>query len=171
MRCETNTYRPGLIADAIALHMDYYARHWDFGAAFEAKLAHEMGEFHARFDPRSAMFATVHDDTGALTGTITMDAHPPTQRHAHLRWFIVDEALAGKGLGAELMRRAMDWCRDNRIERAWLTTFAGLDPARRLYERHGFALVSQSEQDQWQGGVVEQRFEAAPLESDSRREP
>ena len=41
----------------------------------------------------------------------------------------------------------------------WLTTFAGLDAARALYERHGFRLVSESDIDQWSGGVREQRFE------------
>jgi hypothetical protein len=40
-----------------------------------------------------------------------------------------------------------------------LTTFAGLGAARALYERAGFQLVDETEADQWQGGVVEQRFE------------
>ena len=41
----------------------------------------------------------------------------------------------------------------------YLTTFAGLAPARHLYEAFGFRLVSESEIDQWSGGVREQRFE------------
>jgi hypothetical protein len=48
----------------------------------------------------------------------------------------------------------------------WLTTFAGLDAARALYERYGFALADESDADQWQGGVREQLFKRpAPAES------
>lgn len=160
MSYSSNVYRPGLIAEVIGLHMDYYGRNWSFGQAFEAKLAQEMGEFFARFDPDEAMFATARCDDGRLAGAITMDAHPISDGSAHLRWFIVAADHAGQGIGGTLMTCAMDWCRERPLSRAWLTTFAGLDPARRLYERHGFQLVSQSHDDQWQGGVVEQRFDA-----------
>lgn len=51
-------YRPGALAAVIGLHMAYYAPQWGFGAAFEAKLASDMGPFLARFDPSRDLFLT-----------------------------------------------------------------------------------------------------------------
>jgi RimJ/RimL family protein N-acetyltransferase len=43
-----------------------------------------------------------------------------------------------------------------------LTTFAGLDAARALYERLGFRLVAEADGETWGTKVREQRFEWAP---------
>ena len=56
------------------------------------------------------------------------------------------------------MARAIEHADRVAAGRVWLTTFAGLDAARALYEWHGFTLVSESDNDQWQGGVREQLF-------------
>ncbi|MDX1575973.1 MAG: GNAT family N-acetyltransferase, partial [Kiloniellales bacterium] len=78
---------------------------------------------------------------------------------AHLRWFIVSDDARGTGLGRVLLERAVAHCTDRRYGRIYLTTFAGLDAARHLYESMGFHLVDEQDADQWQGGVREQRFE------------
>ena len=67
--------------------------------------------------------------------------------------------MQGKGLGADLLGRAVGFCDERGYERIWLTTFAGLDAARSLYERFGFSLTGETETDQWSGGVTEQIFE------------
>jgi hypothetical protein len=41
----------------------------------------------------------------------------------------------------------------------YLWTFAGLDPARHLYEKAGFTLVKERTGRQWGTEVEEQRFE------------
>jgi hypothetical protein len=56
------------------------------------------------------------------------------------------------------MARAMRFCDEQDVRRVWLTTFRGLDAARRLYERHGFRLAGENADDQWRGGVIEQKF-------------
>ncbi len=43
--------------------------------------------------------------------------------------------------------------------RVWLSTFEGLDPARWLYEGHGFRLVETHLGGQWGHQVREQTFE------------
>ena len=70
-----------------------------------------------------------------------------------------DGDARGSGLGKKMVQRAMDFCHDQNIKNIWLTTFAGLDAARALYEHHGFTLTSESDADQWSGGVREQLFE------------
>ena len=151
-------YRPGALAGVVALHMDYYAPAWSFGQAFETKVAGELAAFLDRRDPEGDLFVTAWLDD-ALAGSVTIDATGGGERGAHLRWLIVADAARGQGLGGQLMDRAMAFCDSHGYARRWLTTFAGLDAARALYERHGFVLASESAEDQWGGGVREQLFQ------------
>lgn len=157
MTPEFDAYRPGALADIVGLHARYYSRHWGFGLAFETKVAAELAEFLARLDPARDLFLTAYHD-GRVLGSVTVDVAGGGPMGAHLRWFIVSDEARGTGLGGILLSRAMAFC-DAASVPAWLTTFAGLDAARALYERHGFQLASESAVDQWSGGVREQLFQ------------
>lgn len=151
-------YRPGCIGDIVALHARYYAQAWKFDLAFEAKVAAELAAFLSSMDPCRDLFVATYEGE-RLYGSIVVDVTGGGPGGAHLRWFIVSDEARGTGLGSRLMAQAMRFCDDSDLERVWLTTFRGLDAARRLYERHGFRLTEENAEDQWQGGVVEQRFE------------
>ncbi len=154
-------YRPGAIADVVGLHMIYYTREWDFGLAFETKVAGELSQFLARIDAEQDQFLCARDEMGKLHGSITIDgagAIDSSGDGAHLRWFVVSDAARGTGLGRDLLDRAMTHCRRQRFATVYLTTFAGLDAARHLYESIGFVLAAEHDDDQWQGGVREQKF-------------
>jgi GNAT superfamily N-acetyltransferase len=153
---ELDGYRPGALAGIVALHMAYYARQWRFGLPFETKIASEMAEFLLRMQSAD-LFLVAYDD-GTPVASIVVDASDDSEA-AHLRWFIVGEAARGQGLGDKLLGRAVGHCDREGCPSIWLTTFAGLDAARHLYERHGFVLTQESDVDQWRGGVREQRFE------------
>ena len=150
-------YRPGALGGVLGLHMSYYAREWGFGQAFETKVAAELADFLARMDPVRDLFLTAWRGD-ALAGSISMDVSGGGPDGAHLRWFAVSEAERGSGLGKQLMARAIAHADRVAAGPVWLTTFAGLDAARTLYERHGFTLSAQSDDDQWQGGVREQLY-------------
>jgi GNAT superfamily N-acetyltransferase len=60
------------------------------------------------------------------------------------------------------MSAAMDFCRQARFSRIYLTTFAGLDAARHLYEREGFRVIAEQEGAHWGKTVREQTFELIP---------
>ncbi|WP_378947458.1 GNAT family N-acetyltransferase [Mesorhizobium sp. ANAO-SY3R2] len=152
-------YRPGLIADIVKLHAEYYARDWGFGLPFEAKVAAELAAFLRAFRPGLDFFAAEYDDHGALLGTISLEAPTEAEPLAHLRWFITSDHARGTGLGRSLMNVTIAHVDASSFPGAYLTTFAGLSPARHLYESFGFALVAENERDQWSGGVREQRFE------------
>ena len=154
-------YRPGLLAEIVALHMAYYGPSWNFGAAFECKVAGELAHFLADMRPERDAIYTARDQDGALVGAIAVQGPTVSMDIAHLRWFIVAEPARGHGLGRALMRRALSFCDALECEASYLTTFAGLDAARRLYDHAGFKLVATSDRDQWNGGVREQRFERA----------
>jgi GNAT superfamily N-acetyltransferase len=150
-------YRPGALGGVLGLHMDYYAPEWGFGQSFETKVAAELSEFLARMDPERDLFLTAWRGD-ALVGSISMDVSGGGPDGAHLRWFVVSGLERGSGLGKELMTRAIEHADQVTGGPVWLTTFAGLDAARALYERYGFELSSESDADQWHGGVREQLF-------------
>lgn len=153
---ELDGYRPGALAGIVALHMAYYARHWRFGLPFETKVAGELAAFLQRMQA-SDLFLVAYDD-GMPVASVVVDASDGGEG-AHLRWFIVGDTARGQGLGNRLLAQAVGHCDRQNCPSIWLTTFAGLEAARHLYERHGFALVQENEADQWHGGVREQRFE------------
>lgn len=152
-------WRPGAIAQALALHMAYYAPAWGFGRQFESKLAFEMGEFHGRFDAARDLFLGAYAADGALLATIAIDGVDAAGEGAHLRWFVAAARARGRGIGGALMDRADAFMAARGYHRAYLTTFAGLDAARALYDRHGYVLVAEEKADPWSGTVGLQRFE------------
>ena len=152
-------HSPGVIGQIVRLHAEYYAREWSFGLAFEAKVAGELSVFLAAFRHGLDYFAVERDDAGELLGTISLEGPLTGDGLAHLRWFITSDAARGRGLGRRLLVDALRHADQAGFQGIYLTTFAGLEAARRLYEEVGFRLVSEEPVDRWSGGVREQRFE------------
>jgi GNAT superfamily N-acetyltransferase len=150
-------YIPGSIGRVAELHGTYYHHHWGFGLFFEAKVATELAEFLRRYDEKRDGFWTATLE-GRVEGSITIDALHVESEGAHLRWFIVSDALRGRGIGNRLINSALDFCRDRGYRRLYLWTFEGLHPARYLYEKSGFKLVEQRRGIQWGTEVNEQQF-------------
>ncbi len=151
-------YVPGAIGRVAELHAVYYSKHWGFGLFFESKVATELSEFLNRFNDAHDGFwlATVGGD---IVGSIAIDGMTSDREGAHLRWFIVAPDCQGRGVGSILIRKAIEFCRNAHFNRVYLWTFAGLDPARHLYEKHGFSVCEEHQDDQWGVSVTEQMFE------------
>lgn len=151
-------WTPGALGRIVALHGDYYHRHWGFGAFFEAKVAHELGAFVQRLEEgRDGWWLLTAG--GRVEGGIAIDGAAAGAQGAHLRWFIVAEERQGWGAGRALLAEALAFCRQARHPRVFLWTFAGLHQARRLYEAHGFRLAEERSGSMWGTPVTEQRFE------------
>ena len=151
-------YIPGSIGRVAELHGAYYHEHWGFGLFFEVKVATELSEFLGRYDDSRDGFWTALVD-GRVEGSIAIDGVHAEEEGAHLRWFIMSDALRGKGAGNRLINGAIDFCRGKGYKIVYLSTFEGLNGARHLYEKAGFKLVKQSRGTQWGMDVNEQRFE------------
>lgn len=154
-------YLPGAIGRVAELHGRYYATHWQFGVFFEARVAKELAEFMMRYDPeRDCFWAVVASDgaNGRLEGSISIDGIHADQEGAHLRWFIMSDALRGQGFGNHLIQEAIAFCRTKNYPRIYLHTFAGLHAARKLYEKAGFVLVHEETGEQWGTEMTEQTF-------------
>lgn len=151
-------YRPGAIGRIAELHATYYSHHAGFGLDFERLVAQGLCDFLARFEPgRDGLWLLLQGEH--IEGSIAIDGLHAQDTGAHLRWFMVSDALRGQGQGRLLLRTAMNFCRQAGYERSFLWTFEGLDAARHLYEAEGFRLVHAAPGSQWGREVVEQRFE------------
>jgi GNAT superfamily N-acetyltransferase len=150
-------YRPGGLGRVTEMHARYYAEHWGFGLFFERKVAREMADFLGRFDPEAdGLWLAV--DGEKVVGSIVIDAVDADTEGVHLRWYIVDGEYRGRGIGTILLRKAMDFCRQRGYPSVYLWTFAGLDPARHLYESQGFSMVEERQDRTWGEPVTEQKF-------------
>ena len=153
-------YIPGSIGRVSELHGVYYHEHWGFGLFFEAKVAAELSEFLKRYNENRDGFWTVSVN-GRVEGSIAIDGIHGESEGAHLRWFIVSDALRGRGAGNQLMNTAIGLCQNRGYKKVFLWTFEGLGAARHLYEKNGFRVVEEHQGTQWGREVKEQRFECS----------
>jgi len=155
---QVTEYVPGLLGRVTELHGRYYHRHWGFDLFFETKVATEMAAFLGCFDPaRDGIWVAEAEDR--IVGAVAVCGREAGTAGARLRWLIVEEEEQGRGLGKRLVAQAVSFCRQVGFRRVWLTTFAGLDAARSLYEREGFRLREEQEDAHWGKTVREQTFE------------
>jgi GNAT superfamily N-acetyltransferase len=150
---------PGIIGFTASTHARYYAREWGFGPVFEAQVASGMAAFVERYDRRRDLLLCAEIE-GEIAGTITIDGSDSAlpMGQAHMRWFIVSDVVRGQGVGRQLFGAALNHLTDTGFTSCYLTTFAGLDPARRLYESAGFALHKEQQGESWGTPVLEQLF-------------
>jgi GNAT superfamily N-acetyltransferase len=154
---EIKGYIPGAIGRIAELHAQYYSMEWGFGKFFEAKVATELAEFVSRLDEAQDGLWTACIDN-RVEGGIAIDGVKAETDGAHLRWFILSSGLKGRGMGNDLLGRALGFCRDKAYRKVYLWTFKGLETACHLYEKHGFNLVEEFEGSQWGTTVIEQKF-------------
>jgi len=156
----------GALDRVVAMHASYYAREHGMGEVFERKLADGLSEFLPRAQrPRNHLWlATTVErsgqtrETGQIVGSIAIDGEDLGGNQAHLRWFILDDGCRGQGVGAALLRKAVEFVEAAGFDRTVLWTFKGLDAARHLYEREGFRLAQEYAGAQWGVSLMEQRF-------------
>lgn len=149
-------YAPGAIGRIAEMHGTAYATLAGFGVAFESLVAREVAAFCEGLPAgRDGLWLAWQDSR--IEGCIAIQRSTPSS--AHLRWFLVTDALRGRGTGRALLGHALGFCRAEGIAVLDLWTFAGLEAARRLYEMSGFSLVEQQRGARWGREVMEQRFE------------
>jgi GNAT superfamily N-acetyltransferase len=151
-------YMPGSIGKISLLHGTYYHENWGFGLFFEAKVAKELSEFLKRYDERKDCLLTAVFQK-QIEGSVVIDGIHSENKGAHLRWFIVSDRIRGKGAGNQLIKKAVNFCREKDYKKIYLWTFKGLDAAQHLYLKHGFGLVEERRGSQWGKKVKEQRYE------------
>ncbi len=150
-------YLPGAIGRVAEMHGRYYARTHGFGRFFEARVAGDMATFSARLDrPFNGLWLAL--DNGEIVGSVAVDGEDLGPGVGHLRWFILDDATRGAGVGRRLLAEAVSFCDRQHFSHVDLWTLRGLDAARKLYEDFGFTLAEEFVGEQWGKPITEQRF-------------
>lgn len=153
-------YLPGMIGRISEMHANYYSQHYGFGYFFESKVASGLAEFAGRLESeRNNIWLAVLN--GRVVGSVAIDGEDLGNNEAHLRWFILDDACRGTGIGRQLLARAMQFCDEQQFSAVQLWTFSGLHAARRLYESFGFRLTREWQGEQWGRSMLEQQFTRA----------
>ena len=151
-----HTVRPGDLGRVTALHGLVYAAEYGFDVAFEAYVAHSLGEFGQASRPdRDRLWLAERGDR--LVGSIGIIGREAGA--AQLRWFLVDRAARGHGLGQRLLADALEFCRAAGYRSVFLWTVDPLDAAARLYTAAGFRKTEEKpRQPLWGTLLAEQRY-------------
>lgn len=153
-------WAPGVVGGIAALHARFYAESHGFGVFFETKVATELGGFLGRFDPARDLFRCALDEDGRVLGSIALDAGDVSPDGLwHLRWFILDAALRGRGLGRDWLSACIAQARRHGAAGIYLWTLEGLDAAARAYTAAGFVVTERVAATQWGRETAEIRME------------
>ncbi|MEM9783518.1 MAG: GNAT family N-acetyltransferase [Pseudomonadota bacterium] len=141
------------------MHARLYAEEHGLGPGFESYQLEQLGRFLAGYDPGRDAVLSAADDRGLMASLVVDGApHPEGSAALRIRWVLLAPRARGLGLGSRLMDRAIAFIDDAGCA-SWLSTFAGLDTARGLYERRGFRLSEEIESAAWDRPLVMQRFD------------
>ena len=114
----------------------------------------EIGERYGSRDGLAAGFWVAESD-GALVGTVAV--RPKGPGTCELKRLYLDPGWRGRGLGQALYDHAEAFARASGYQRIWLDSSRRFSRAHRLYERNGFTLLEQLDND-WQDNVYEKRL-------------
>jgi GNAT superfamily N-acetyltransferase len=151
-------YLPGIVGDVTAMHGRYYAREWKLQPQFEFGVARGLCEYFEHYDEGSDLALSVQEDD-RTRGFVAISRNRVELYEANLRWFIVDDALRGNGIGRSLLDAALEHCRETGVRRLELFTFDSLEAARALYRSAGFTTFESMPHDGWGPTINLERHE------------
>lgn len=149
--------RAGDLSSVMQLHRREYVLERGFRLRFEAYVAEGLGRFVLGYDPGYERMWIAEDGAGSALGSVTVARASETE--AQLRWFIVDAAARGRGIGRALLREAVAFARTRGYASLFLWTLDSLDAALNLYRGEGFVLTEEKRNTEWAERLVtEQRY-------------
>ena len=77
---------------------------------------------------------------------------------ARVRWFVAEPEMQGSGVGGKLFDQLLAFARETGQNAAYLWTFKGLTAARKLYDRAGFVVTEECEENDWGPVITAQRM-------------
>jgi DNA-binding MarR family transcriptional regulator/GNAT superfamily N-acetyltransferase len=149
-------HRPGDVGWVVQRHAALYAQEYGWNEEFEALVAEVGAKFIREYDP-SRERCWIAEQDGQPVGAVFLVGRSKTV--AQLRMLIVDPAARGSGIGTRLVEECIRFARAKGYRKIMLWTNSILHAARRIYERHGFALVKEERHHSFGKDLVGQTWE------------
>lgn len=146
--------KPGDIGYLTYLHGILYAKEYGYDETFEAYVAHGLAEFVQSFSPHEDRI-WLAEANGRIIGSIAIVGH--SKAGAQLRWFLVHPDYRGLGIGKELLKVALQFCKERRYKTIFLWTTSELMEAAHLYARFGFSKTEEKTHEIWGKKVTEEK--------------
>ncbi|WP_330339841.1 bifunctional helix-turn-helix transcriptional regulator/GNAT family N-acetyltransferase [Streptomyces sp. NBC_00557] len=132
---------PGDLGWIVQRNAALYAAEYGWNADYEALVARIVAGFAEDHDPRLERVWIAEQDRRPVGCVMCVrDGAPGTAR---LRLLLVEPEARGHGVGDRLVRAVIDFARGAGYRDLVLWTNDVLAGARRIYQRHGFTLVSE----------------------------
>ncbi|MHB1654482.1 MAG: bifunctional helix-turn-helix transcriptional regulator/GNAT family N-acetyltransferase [Desulfitobacteriaceae bacterium] len=153
IRCDL---KPGDVGYVIYLHGWIYAEECGYNHIFEGYVCKTFYDFLENYSPKKDRL-WLAEANGEIVGTVAIVGHSPVK--AQLRWFIINPAFRGIGLGRALLDEALKYCRENGYKKIFLETTEDQKKAVNMYVKAGFKKVDEFENKAWGKVLIEQTYE------------
>jgi ribosomal protein S18 acetylase RimI-like enzyme len=149
------TLQPGDLGYITYLHGHLYKLEYNFGTEFEAYVALGLQEFYKQYNPANNRVWVCEHQQRMIGFMLLMNRGQAAQ----LRYFIIEPAYRGIGLGKKLMELYMEFLKECGYTSSYLWTTHELSAAASLYKRHGFKLTEEKPSDAFGKQLIEQRYD------------
>ena len=149
-------HQPGDIGWVTHRQGKLYAEEYGWDETYEALVADILSAFVKNFD-RSRERAWIVEMEGAIVGSVFLVKQ--SDEVAKLRLLYVEPAARGHGIGTRLVEECVAFARGKGYRTLTLWTNDILASARRIYEGHGFRLISQGRNKGFGKNLVGQTWE------------
>jgi len=155
--------RPGDLGTVLAMHGKLYAREFGYDERFEAHVADGLTAYADALGTARDAGAPgpgplwLAEDGDRTLGTIAMVA--VDEHTTQIRWFLVDPATRGRGIGSRLLHTALDHAETDGFRHVLLWTVDGLAAAQHLYTGAGFRLTERLPGRRFGQQLVELRYD------------
>lgn len=146
--------RPGDLGYVAYLHGKLYSEEYQYKIQFEAYVLKGLAEFYEKYNPANNR-VWVCEHNGRMIGFLLLMNRGEA---AQLRYFLIEPAYRGIGLGKKLMNLYMEFLQQCNYKESYLLTTHELPAAAHLYKNMGFQLIDQKESDSFGKKVYEQHY-------------
>lgn len=153
--------KPGDIGYVIHMHGRLYKQEYNYGIEFETYVAAGLAEFYQQYiTEKDGVWICEHNNR--MIGFLLLMHRADV---AQLRYFIIEPAYRGIGLGNKLMDLFMQRLKLCQYKSAYLWTTDELRASAHLYQKFGFTRTSEKASTAFGKLVKEQRYELVLPES------
>jgi N-acetylglutamate synthase-like GNAT family acetyltransferase len=136
---------PGDIGYILYLHGKLYHEEYGFNEEFETYVAGLLTEYMMKKGPRDRFW--IVEDNGEIRGCVAIVEH--LNLVAQMRFLLLHPDLRGKGIGKELVARAIEFAGKMGYSSIFLTTQDILEEAAGVYHHFGFELTEEKTNEIW----------------------